>query len=155
MGANTIMPHIETDHPVLGAIAEFRESLNRLIDEQLSTLACRSNDFEVESYRSSVQEPTYASSIAPSSHSESVPQNSAELKPRRIPPMPAKPKPMPGDRPPEPVPEPVYSGNDDAGTSSDQRDPRQRLDALARLLDKRVKQSGTNPTLTAPRQSDK
>ena len=76
-----------------------------------------------------------------------------EMKSRRPPPLNAKPS--ADERPPELPTELISSGGDDPTGSSEQRDPRQRLDALARLLDKRVKQTGTNPAVAVAAQKGK
>ena len=147
------------DQPLLWAILEMREAVVRLVDEQKSRVLTR-----VPLTDSAGPEPGTAFGYAPP-----VVKSQAEPGPAHSPPeetVPNSPpkrgpsarhRPFPKDVPSEPDtvnvsmsrPSPALvesqppessatAGQDGSGRSED---PRQRLDALARLLDKRVKSS--------------
>ncbi len=146
MPANTMISEVRAGHPVLEAVAEFREVLNHLIDEQKALLLNRTVEMDVEECRASPLLSTFTPGHKSTASGDSAASHEPEPKAARPSPAPNKTQTIyhPTIRPPEsssPVP---FSDNDDANASVDQRDPRQRLDALARLLDKRLKQSGTN-----------
>lgn len=145
MGANTMMPQVATEDPVMEAIADFRETLNRLIDEQMMALTSRSLGAEVESQRAVVAEVTYTPNVIATATAEPAPPRNPEPKPRRQAPSTANL--TPATPPTEPVREPPTAVDEESAPSSS----RQRLDALARLLDKRAKQAGTTLPSTDPR----
>ena len=147
MPANTMISEVQAGHPVLEAVAEFREILNRLIDEQKALLLNRSVELEMEEARASSSPPSFIPTPVAHVSGDSVASHGQEFKPGRPALVSNKPKTAyhPTNRSSETLSPATLYDSDDANSSVDQRDPRQRLDALARLLDKRLKQSGTNP----------
>ena len=147
MPANTMISEVQAGHPVLEAVADFREVLNHLIDEQKALLLNRSVEMEVEESRVSSLISSFTPSPLPTASGDSISSHGPEPKAGRSAPAANKYKTgyHPTNRSPETSSPTSLSDSDDANGSVDQRDPRQRLDALARLLDKRLKQSGTNP----------
>jgi hypothetical protein len=122
--------------PLLRAILELREVVNRLIDEQESRLLA----LEAES------EPNVAPNPGPSPEPSPVPDPPdlaeeaavAEPRPRRA--GPPAPKPAPAT--PVQAPAAVHPAPDDPTSGVRPEDARRRLDALARRLDERLKHPG-------------
>ena len=146
MPANTMISEVQAGHPVLEAVAEFREFLNSLIDEQKALLLNRSVEIEVEESRASSLITSFTPGLVSTASGDSMASHGPEPKARRPASAANKHKSEyhPTNRSPETSSPTFLSDSDDANGSVDQRDPRQRLDALARLLDKRLKQSGMN-----------
>jgi len=152
------MPQVETEHPVLEAIAEFRDLVNRLIDAQISALSQHSAQPEIDPQRAVVHEPTLAATPPSAAVSDHPPHPTPEPISRKPLPAAIKPKPappLPTERPREAAPEPTSQAAEETSPPPEQRDSRQRLDALARLLDKRAKQTGTTPApaVTRPKET--
>lgn len=139
MAVNTSRSEVDRGHAILNAIAGFRDEVNRLIDEQKAglfspafesegdlseeTAGIRAQGFEVTA------SPRGESTIP--SRARSVPQPSASPSPRS--------ESLPVARPPGLFPEPA-----EPNPTPHTDDPRQRLDALAKLLDRRRKPAGTS-----------
>jgi hypothetical protein len=141
----TSMMEPETTHKLMRAIAALRDEIGRLIDEQLAPSEERSSEPIAEPPPSppvaSVVNPPIAvaevrelppTEVAPPVSPAAAESDPAE--PRRRGPL-ARPRPRETASAASAAPAPA--GRPD--------DPRQRLDALAKLLDRRLKQPAGNP----------
>jgi hypothetical protein len=125
----TTGPEDERRHALLWALAEFREDLVRLIDEQLALAANRAVE------PAAAVEPLAPPAPKPLAPTPTLTPPAAEPEPAPVRAAPVTPRPRPREvSPPAPAPaEPAAAARGD--------DPRQRLDALAKLLDRRLKQT--------------
>jgi hypothetical protein len=145
-------PETERSHPLLWAIVEFREALDRLVEEQRALVLNRGVD-------------TAAPDAPPPGIAVGVATLPPQPAPVAVPPVPvpasatvaSTPEAEPSARkfnPPGPRPRPTESPTPQpalvpaaepaaplalAAAASRPEDPRQRLDALAKLLDRRAK----------------
>ena len=156
MAAHTMVSEIETEDPILEAIAEFRELMNRLIDEQKALITNRGMDIDSEEVRGLIPAFSHATGSTKSAILNLEATEGTEPKNRRLPVASGKPKVHSSSGPNladvgTVILAPV---SDEANLAADQRDPRQRLDALARLLDKRLKQTVAFPQTSPSKRRD-
>lgn len=141
MAVNTSRPEVDRVHPLLDAIAGFRDAINRLIDEQKAGLLNRAIESEADFPMDTAGPRLPAVEVAAAPRGEpSMPARAWTASPLAPAPRPESlPAPRPRGLPPEAAePQPTTHADD----------PRQRLDALAKLLDKRRKPGGS--TTVAP-----
>ena len=153
MAAHTMVSEIETEDLILEAIAEFRELMNRLIDEQKALMTNRGMDIDSKEVRELIPAFSHATGSTKSAILDLEAMEGTEPTNRRLPVASGKPKVHSSSAPNLAD---VGTGtlapvSDEANLAADQRDPRQRLDALARLLDKRLKHSGAVPQTSPPK----
>lgn len=141
--------------PLLRAIAELREQFDRLIDEQQRALETWASELEAEQIvvaRPAVTEEPTPAPLPPTQESVAIRDPEAErLAPRRV----AEPAPRtrrPTPTVPSPTADPTVASPDVApaatresrsGARSD--DPRERLSALAKHFDRKLRRSGSPP----------
>jgi hypothetical protein len=152
-------PEHEPEQPLLAAISEFRSAVNRLIDEHKAWALSRG--WGAQEAKQVTSEGTEPGAFERPATSAAVIEADPQLTAREVRPM-APPRPRARTEPtapvvPTPTPGPAPA---DALTRSTERlrettpaaeaspatasdDPRQRLDALAKLLDRRLKQTGS------------
>jgi hypothetical protein len=129
------VPKTERSHPLLWAIVDFRETLERLIEDQKELILSRGTEPVT-----SEPPPTphgFAAPIAvtpPAIPAPVPPMSVARTCARDVAPPPKSAAPAPIDAPDDQAP----ADPDPAGQTED---PRKRLDALAKLLDRRLKQT--------------
>jgi hypothetical protein len=145
-------PENEPENPLLWAILEFRETLNRLIEEQKALVLSRAVEEAELMPAASVSAERFPARVAPSPAPQPLVVAIAataelEAKPRK-PVAPGRPE-LPGVT--SPLPSPAEMPETEAMVAARLDDPRQRLDALARLLDKRLRQSAAQGTETGTR----
>jgi hypothetical protein len=130
------IPSVEPENPVLGAIIEFRATLNRLFDEQKAFVLSRAGE-ESEAKADADALPTQAPPIPPQPVAAELPAVTRK-------PLPVNRSEVTEVAAPAPSPsETAETVSTEAAVGGKPDDPRQRLDALARLLDKRLKQQST------------
>lgn len=137
MAEPTEEPQVEKRHALLWAIAEFRDDLDRLFDEHKALVLGRS------------AEATPAAPAAPPVKAEPFP-TAADPAPAEPPPPAPRPAATPRTRAtaaaaPAAAPTPTTAA-DATPRPAREDDPRQRLDALAKLLDRRLKQPAGETT---------
>jgi hypothetical protein len=132
VGVNTSGSEVDRAHPILDAIAGFRQAVNRLIDEHKAGLLHRVSEPEADHFVDAVvPRPSAMDAMA-------MPRSELPVAPRAWSPPQPNPKPALEAALPTPATEP--------GSMSHPDDPRQRLDALAKLLDRRRKPGGASMT---------
>ena len=149
MPGEEAVPETDRSHPLLWAIVDFRETLDRLIEDQKELILSRGTEFAT-----SEPPPTPHVFAAPTAVTPSP--ISAPVSPMSFAPAPPSlPLPHKGggdENPPSPL---VGEGEGRAGGSGQApvdpdpaagqtEDPRKRLDALAKLLDRRLKHATTD-----------
>ncbi len=127
--------------PLLRAIADLRDELNRLIDEQVASVgALEARALEPSLAPAPVSAPAPVHSDFPGDRYAVAPATAANggktgKRPQRTSPA----GDLPTTPPPDPAPAPAPPSSESAG------DPRLRLDALAKRLDGRLKRGNGGP----------
>ncbi len=150
MAVNTSPSEVDRVHPLLGAIAGFREAVNRLIDEHKAALLHKALEVEAE--------PLLDGFVPRSPSMEGAAggrfEQAVASRPWPAPQTPPKagPEPSFSSRPLGSILEVAGAHGSEPNPSQPPDDPRQRLDALAKLLDKRRKPAGPlgTDTLAGP-----
>jgi hypothetical protein len=125
---------IGSTSPLLGAIADLREQICRLFEEQKALLQNR----EAEATPAPPSAPVARVMTSP-------PQPVAVVAEPESPSPPRAPSPRPVEVPPPAEAVPTAPADAGSGPGGRSEDPRQRLDALAKLLDKRLKPAPVPP----------
>ena len=163
MGNHAMSPEQERQRTLVGALADFRAELTRLFDECIATHQVRSADLPPSPSMVSAPLEPYPISVATAPASMTLPVSSVAMAPVSAPVVaaPASPEasqgavspPTAAAKPrsrenPDPVADPISA----EPTSKDRSEnPRQRLDALARMLDRRLKQNGSGSSESIPK----
>jgi hypothetical protein len=140
VAVNTSPPEVDRVHPLLDAIAGFREAVNRLIDEHKAGLLHKALEAEAEPPLDAFgpRLPSMESAAggrfeqAVTSRTWPAPQTSPK----------AGPEPLLPSRPQGSISEVAGTYGTEPNLTQHPDDPRQRLEALAKLLDKRRKPAG-------------
>ncbi len=133
---------------LLWAIAEFRDEIDRLIDEQKALVLSRRIESPPPEPPSVFPAPTLAPTIAPAPATEAEP--TVARKPVNAPPSPSRS--WQRETPPASITTPPTEAVEAvAAEPARPEDARQRLDALAaKLLDRRLKQNLADPSAKRP-----
>jgi hypothetical protein len=143
VAVNTSLPEVDRAHPILDAIAGFRDAVNRLIDEHKAGLLHKGAESESD-------RPVDAGPRLPGVESAGAPRYEMPsagrtwVAPQSVSragsesPLPSRPQGL--------ISEAVGPTTSEPSSTPHQDDPRQRLDALAKLLDRRRKPAGSAMT---------